>query len=130
MVRRRIEWADTDASGWYHNTAVLRLIEEAENDLLDALGLLGEVTGRIPRVHITIDFRKVLRFRDEVDVHVGVEDVGESSTSYRFELRHAGDVAAEGRFVTALVDPDGRKRPWPQAQKNALLTAGVVGSER
>ena len=28
VIKRRIQWVDTDASGWYHNTAALRLIEE------------------------------------------------------------------------------------------------------
>ena len=53
VVQRRIEWSDTDASGNYHNSAVFRLIENAETALLDRLGFLHEVYGRLPRVHIS-----------------------------------------------------------------------------
>src|SRR5687767_2251586 len=121
VLRRRVEWADTDASGWYHNTVVLHWVEQAENELLDRLGILSDVTGRIPRVHIEVDFRKVLRFRDEVDVEVTVEKVGTASVTYRFEVRHDGQVAADGSFTMVLVDADGRGTPWPQRHRDLLL---------
>src|ERR687891_385378 len=55
-VRRRIMWFDTDASTKYHNTAPLRLMEEAEAVLLDGVGLVKEVYGWLPRAHVTVDY--------------------------------------------------------------------------
>lgn len=117
---KRVQWADTDASGWYHNTVVLRWIEETENELLDRVGVLQEVIARIPRVHIEVDYRKVLRFWDEVDVHVEVTDVKASSVGFRFEVRHQGELAAEGRYTAVLVDEHGKPEPWSEAHRAAL----------
>ena len=60
VVQRRIEWSDTDASGNYHNSAAFRLIENAETALLDRLGFLHEIYGRLPRVRISADFVRPL----------------------------------------------------------------------
>jgi acyl-CoA thioester hydrolase len=121
-ARRRVQWADTDASGWYHNTVVLRWIEEAENELLDRAGVLQEVIARIPRVHIEVDYRKVLRFWDEVEVHVVVTEVGASSIGFRFDIRHGGEVAAEGRYTAVQVDEHGEPMPWSEAHRAALMS--------
>jgi acyl-CoA thioester hydrolase len=126
VVKRRIEWADTDASGWYHNTAALRLIEEAENVLLDRLGILHSVIARIPRVHISLDFRRFLRFWDEVDVGIRVQGVGESSVTYRFAVRHEEEICAEGTAVAVLVSSEGKPIPWTEEHRQLLLTAGPL----
>jgi len=118
---RRVQWADTDASGWYHNTVVLRWIEEAENELLDRAGVLQEVIARIPRVHIEVDYRKVLRFWDEVEVHVAVAEVGRSSVSFRFDVRHQGEVAAEGSYRAVLVSEEQKPLPWSEEHRLRLL---------
>jgi acyl-CoA thioester hydrolase len=126
VVKRRIQWVDTDASGWYHNTAALRLIEEAEHVLMDRLGILREVIARVPRVHISIDFRQVLRFWDEVEVAIRVEDVGETSITYRFEMRHGGAVSADGKAIAVLVTAEGKPTPWLEEHRRLLLTSGPL----
>jgi acyl-CoA thioester hydrolase len=126
VVKRRIQWADTDASGWYHNTAALRLIEEAENVLMDRLGILHDVISRVPRVHISIDFRRVLRFWDEVEVAIRVEDVGDSSITYGFEMRHDGAVTAHGKAVAVLVSVEGKPTRWQEEHRRRLLTSGPL----
>src|SRR3990170_511509 len=95
-VRRRIMWFDTDASTKYHNTAPLRLMEEAEAILLDDVGLVKEVYGWLPRAHVTVDYRRPVRFWDEVEVSVEVTEVGGTSITYGFEIRSDGDLSAEG----------------------------------
>lgn len=126
VIRRRIQWVDTDASGWYHNTAALRLIEEAEHVLMDRLGILQEVISRVPRVNISIDFRRFLRFWDEVEVAIGVTAVGESSITYAFEMRHQGEVAAEGKAVAVLVTKEGKPTPWSEEHRRLLLDSGPL----
>src|SRR6266540_7523384 len=95
VVQRRIEWPDTDASGMYHNTAAFRFIEVAETALLDRLGFVHEIYGRHPRVHLEADFLRPLWFRDMVDIHLTVENVGRTSVTYRFEMRSGDEVAAD-----------------------------------
>ena len=76
-IERRIEWSDTDAATKWHNTAVLRLLEAAETALLERLGLLHDIYGRLPRVSIQARFLRPLRFREKVEVGLEVEAVGE-----------------------------------------------------
>jgi acyl-CoA thioesterase FadM len=131
MVQRRIEWPDTDASTNYHNTAAFRFIEVAETALLERLGLLEDVYGRLPRVHIEADFLRALRFRDIVDIELGVAAVGKSSITYEFVMRSGGEVAVRGRAVAALLsETGGRPVPWPEEHRTLLLSAGPQPPER
>ena len=131
MVQRRIEWPDTDASTNYHNTAAFRFIEVAETALLERLGLLDDVYGRLPRVHIEADFLRALRFRDIVDIELGVAAVGKSSITYEFEMRSGGEVAVRGKAVAALLSAaGGRPVPWPEEHRKLLLSAGPQPPER
>lgn len=131
VVQRRIEWPDTDASGVYHNTAAFRFIEVAETALLERLGLLDDVYARLPRVHIEADFLRALRFRDVVDIELGVAGVGESSVTYEFEMRRGGEPAVRGRAVAVLLSGSGGTPVrWPEDHRAALLSAGPQAPER
>lgn len=130
MVQRRIEWPDTDASGFYHNTAAFRFIEVAETALLERLGILADVYGRLPRVHVEADFSARLGFRDVVDIELWVEGVGTSSVDYRFEIRRGSEVAVRGTAVAVLLDDDGAPTQWPQKFRDKLLSAGEQPPER
>lgn len=124
-IRRRIEWSDTDASGMYHNTAAFRLMEAAETSLLARLGFIHEVYGRHPRVHISADFLRPLRFHDLVDVSVTVAGVGESSVSYDVLITSDGEACVRGRMVAVLLDrPGGKPVRWPDEYRKLLLASG------
>ena len=125
-VRRRIQWFDTDASTKYHNTAPLRLMEEAEAALLDQLGIIKEVYGKMPRAHVSIDYRRPLRFWDQVDVHLRIEEVGRTSITYRFEIRDEAQAYAEGKVVAVYISEAGEPTPWPERYKSLL--DGSAGS--
>ena len=130
-MQRRIEWSDTDASGNYHNTAAFRLIEVAETALLERLGLLADVYGRLPRAHVESDFLAPLVFRDLVDVHLRVAAVGVSSITYEFEMTREGEAAVRGRTVAVLLsEARGKPVPWPDAHRRLLLSAGPQAPER
>ena len=130
-VQRRIEWGDTDASGYWHNTAAFRWIEVAETTLLQRLGLLEEIYGRMPRVRISAEFRKGLRHKDLVDIELSIADVGRSSVTYTFRMTSGGTVAAEGTAVAVLLDrAGGRPVPWPHEYRKLLLESGPQPGER
>lgn len=131
VVQRRIEWTDTDASGYYHNSVAFRLFEAAETTLLERLGLLDEVYGRLPRVHLSADYKKLLAFSDVVDVRAAVAGVGRSSISYDFTVERAGELCVSGKGVAVLVDrAGGVKGEWPQDWRELLLTAGPQEAQR
>jgi YbgC/YbaW family acyl-CoA thioester hydrolase len=123
-IRRRIQWFDTDSSTKYHNTAPLRLMEEAEAALLDDLGIVREVYGSLPRAHVTIDYRRPLRFWDEVEVDIEVTALGRTSITYAFRIRKDDELCAEGTVVAVLIDEEGRPRPWPDDHGRLLRGEG------
>jgi YbgC/YbaW family acyl-CoA thioester hydrolase len=131
VVQRRIEWSDTDASGAYHNTAIARFMEAAETALLDRLGFLEDVYGRLPRVHLEIDFMRPLWHRDLVDIELAVAAVGRTSITYDVEVRRDGETCARGRSVAVLLDrAGGTPVPWPEPYRRLLETAGPQQPER
>ncbi len=129
VVRRRVEWADTDASGKYHNTVAFRLAEQAETRLLEALGLVEEIYGRLPRVHMSVDLLETLRFNDRVDVELRVAEVGRTSIAYEFDIRHGDRSAARGRMVAVLMRASGQKQEWSEDHRRILTTAGAQPDE-
>lgn len=130
LVQRRIEWADTDASGHYHHTAALRLFEAAETALLARLGLRDAIYGRLPRVSIRVDFRDRLLFGDLVDVHVAVSGVGRSSVTYTFDITRDGRTCAEGHVTAVQLDgPFGHPIPWSDEHRALLTRAGEQPGE-
>ena len=124
VVRRRVEWADTDASGKYHNTVAFKLAEQAETRLLTALGLIDQIYGRLPRVHMSLDMAEALRFNDEVEVALQVEEVGMTSVAYLFEVRRDGRPVATGRMVAVLLRASGETEEWSDDYRRILETAG------
>ncbi len=129
LLRRRVDWFDTDASTVYHWTTALRFMEAAEAALHDRLGISEQTFGRTPRVHVEADFRREVRFYDLVDVDFRVESVGNSSVRYAFELRHDGVTAAAGQVVAVFVSqqPFGAPTPWPDDLRAALAEGGDQG---
>ena len=128
-VQRRIEWPDTDASGRWHNTAAFRFIEVAETALLERLGFLDEVYGRLPRVRIEADFKRLLEFRDVVDLTINVARVGNSSITYDFEIRKAKELCGRAKVVAVLLDEAGDPTKWDPEHKRLLLEGGPQAPE-
>ncbi len=118
-VLRTIEWADTDASGHWHNTAAFRLIEVAERVLISSVGL-HDVYGQMPRVHISADFLKPLRFNEVAEIELTVAEVGRTSVTYRADISRDGDLCARLRFVAVLRDENGRPTSWSDDQRRRL----------
>ena len=136
VVRTRVEWIDTDASGIYHNSTVTRFVEAAEARLMAERGLDGYFPAS-PRVRYEADFEAPLFFGQEVTATVTLARIGASSMTWEFEVwgeELAGRPrvrAARGSYVTVHVgaghDPvagGSRSRPWPKEWVAALSTAG------
>jgi acyl-CoA thioester hydrolase len=123
-IQRRVEWAQTDAAGHHHWSAVLHWVEQAETVLHERLGIAHRTFGREPRVHVRIDFTGRVYFRDLVEIEITVREVGTSSARYAFTVTRAGDPAADGELVAVHIDLEsGRSQPWP-ADIRAALTGG------
>jgi acyl-CoA thioesterase FadM len=126
-LHRRIEWMDTDAAGIYHWTTAFRLAEAAEAAMHTGLGIAELTFGRTPRVSVSADFRRALRFNDRVEVELAVERLGRTSVGYRLAIAGPGGLAVEGRLTACYVDAEtGAPQPWPAKIRRALATGGTI----
>lgn len=120
-IDRRIEWMDTDAAGIYHWTCVFRLAEAAEAELHRGLGIADRTFGATPRLAIAAEFVRPLRFDDEVQVELAVDEVGRTSVRYRLTIEGPDGEAALGTITTCLIDRETwRPAPWPDDVRAAL----------
>jgi acyl-CoA thioester hydrolase len=128
-IHRKVEWADTDASGHWHNTAVIRLCEMAESALLATLDLDDLFYSHgVPRVRMVAEFKGSARFGDVVDIHCMVTEVGRSRIVFAHEVKDsAGHVLAVLEVVAVLVAANGTPRSFPEDVRTKLLEAGSQG---
>lgn len=100
-------------AGIMHFANFFRLMERTEHAFLRTLGLSvvdlaehapGEERVGWPRVSATCDFLAPLKFEDEVEVELLVEEVRQRSLRYLFRIRKKdGTLAAEGRVAVVCV---------------------------
>lgn len=124
-LRRRIEWMDTDAAGIYHWTTVFRLAEAAEAALHTALGVADVTFGRAPRVSVSVEFQRALRFNERVDVRLAVAELGRSSVRYDLSITGEHGSAVTGQLTAVFIDRETwRSTPWPEDVRALLADAG------
>ncbi|MFD1212772.1 acyl-CoA thioesterase [Arthrobacter sp. GCM10027362] len=129
-IERTVEWADTDAAGHQHNSAIMRWVEAAEAELFRRLDL-PDYFPSAPRVQQVVNYRAKLWFGQRIRATVKVRKVGRTSMTFGFEVhgqaheKSGGGLAAYGTFTTAYVPAgaDGA-RPWPEHMRAAI--AGAV----
>lgn len=114
--QRRVEFAETDMAGIVHFANFFRWMESAEHAFLRSIGYSvhtsrnGKSTGW-PRIKVSCDYAKPLRFEETVEVVLSVAEVRTRSVRYTFVIRRStdGEVAARGETVAvhAQLDPAG-----------------------
>lgn len=119
-VERRIEFSDVDLSGRYHYSTAIRLLEAAEVELLDRIGLLADTYTSMPRAHVEFDFHVPLRLRNLAEVTIRVAEVGRSSVTFACLIRRGRETCATGKLVAVHVDRDGRPVAWNESQRHRL----------
>ena len=125
VLRRRLEWSETDPMGRWHFSVVFRFVEAAETLLHHRLGIEREAFPRMPRLNVTADFLGALHYSEVADVHLAVEHVGRSSLRYAFAISRDSAPLAKGTMTVVWFDPaTGRSAPWPEHLRKLLLGAG------
>jgi acyl-CoA thioester hydrolase len=119
-LRRRLDWADTDAAGYWHHSTFWKFAEAGEAELARSIGLSDLMFGYTPRRSVSAEFHRPLFFDDEVTITFAVESVGNTSATYSIAVSVDEGLVADGRLVVVLVDDDGRPRAWPD-EAAALL---------
>ena len=110
VYKRRVEYRETDASGLAHFTVFFAYAEEAEHAMWRAAGLSVEPNDTQigwPRVAASFDFKRPLRFEDEVEVRLRVIGKTAKTLTYQTVIVREGEVAAVGQHTSICVS----KRP-------------------
>ena len=126
VLRRRVQFYETDAAGIVHFSTFFRYFEEAEHALWRENGLSifpPHPTHGWPRVAATFDYRRPLRFEDEFEVHIAVTQLSGRSLTYGCRMICRGEVVAEGSMTIACVqrDADHKMRAVPIPDAIAAL---------
>ena len=113
---RRVEFSETDLAGIVHFSNFFRMMEAAEHAFFRSLGwsIHTVAEGRTigwPRVSATCEYLRPLRFEDEVEIHLLVEEVRSRSLRYRFIFRlpEGGPEMARGKLAVVCATTDGGK---------------------
>lgn len=133
-ITKRVEFRETDAAGIVHFTEFFGYMEEAEHAMLRQLGIkvmTADPDGTIswPRVSAHCDFRAPVRFDEELDVLVCVEELGEKSVTYGIRFLHGENLIAEGYMVAACCRVAADEKPISipipneMAEKLATMTS-------
>jgi acyl-CoA thioester hydrolase len=112
--RELVQFSDTDMAGIMHFANFFRFMERAEHAFFRSLGfsIMDSSVPRDervgwPRVHASCDYLAPLRFEDEVEIEVLVEEIRKRSLRYVFRVRKLdGTLAAEGRIAIVCVRKD------------------------
>ena len=104
-----MRFVDTDALGHINNASYAYYLELARIDLMRSVGLRF---GSLILARLAIDFRRQLRFDDEVEVVTEVEAIGNSSIRLRQRVLTETEVAAVATSVVVHFDYSAQ-RPQP-----------------
>jgi acyl-CoA thioester hydrolase len=105
----RVYWEDTDAGGVVYYANYLKFMERARSEWLRARGfeqdLLRDEAGVVFVVRrVEIDYLSPARFNDQLDVSVGLHEVGRASLGVRQELMRGSTRLARADVTLACVD--------------------------
>ncbi|MUV60910.1 thioesterase family protein [Halobacterium sp. CBA1126] len=116
-----VRYQDHDAIGHVNNAVYVTYLEEARVAYLAEYAGLSMETLSMVVAHLDVDFREPVQHADSVEVAVDVTDVGGSSFTMAYEVRHQGSVAVEAESVQVTVDADtGESHPVPKAWRQAF----------
>lgn len=123
--RHFVQFHETDMAGIVHFSNFFRYMEEAEVAFLRSRGLhvswnLQNSRFGFPRVSATCDFFKPVRFEDEIEDLITVDQVGTKSVTYTHEFTCNGELLAKGRITAVFVQVDAE-----HGMKSAEIPADV-----
>jgi acyl-CoA thioester hydrolase len=106
VYKRRVQYRETDASGLAHFSVFFAYAEEAEHAMWREAGVSvepHESSIRWPRLSASFEFRRPLRFEDEIEVRLRV--VGKSAKTFTYQAIIAldGAIAAIGQHTSICV---------------------------
>ena len=111
---RQAKYYETDQMGIIHHSNYIRWMEEARIDVLDQLGYpyrrFEEMGYMSPVLHAECDYKKSVRFGDEVKIIVSLQDFGKVKFTLRYDMYNmteGGVLSASGTTTHCFLKKDG-----------------------
>ena len=107
-IKRKVRWADVDASGRIFFPRIFDYAAEGEWELLHGNGISRMELGKtydFPRVHAECHFKKALELGDIFTLKFRAGKLGRTSIQYEFEIRlekEPQEPAATGSFTVVV----------------------------
>ena len=109
------KYYETDQMGVIHHSNYIRWMEEARVDMLDQIGYpyrRFEEMGYIsPVLHVDCEYKKSVRFDDEVKIIVRLQEAGRVKFTLRYDIYNVsegGVLSAYGTTTHCFLKKDGR----------------------
>ena len=109
------KYYETDQMGVIHHSNYIRWMEEARVDILNQLGYpyrRFEEMGYIsPVLHAECEYKKSVKFDDEVKIVVSIQDFGRVKFTLRYDIYNmseGGGLSAYGTTTHCFLKRDGR----------------------
>ena len=109
------KYYETDQMGVIHHSNYIRWMEEARVDILNQLGYpyrRFEEMGYIsPVLHVECEYKKSVKFDDEVKIVVSIQDFGRVKFTLRYDIYNmseGGWLRADGTTTHCFLKKDGR----------------------
>jgi acyl-CoA thioester hydrolase len=124
-LTRRVEFAETDMAGIVHFSNFFRYMENAEHAFIRSLGasvIMSNLNPPLgfPRVHAECDYRRPLKFEENLEIHLLVREKRPKVLSYLFKFRKSNakdemELIAHGILTVVCVThhADGAMTPAP-----------------
>src|SRR3954468_2379860 len=122
-LTHRVEFAETDMAGIVHFSNFFRYMENTEHAFYRSLGasvIMSNLNPPLgfPRVHAECDYRRPLKFEDNLEIHLLVREKRPKVLSYLFKFRKPAakgemELIAHGVLTVVCVihHPDGTMTP-------------------
>jgi acyl-CoA thioester hydrolase len=110
-LRRRVFFYECDGAGIVHFSNYFRYMEEAEHGLWRETGLSiarSDCGVGFPRVAASFEYRRPLRFEDEIDIQIRIVNISNRSMTYTCTMTRNGESIATGSatVVCVMEQPD------------------------
>jgi len=134
-IVRRVEFSETDMAGIVHYSNFFRYMEAAEDAFFRSIGF-SVVTRNVdppvgwPRVHAECDYRRPIRFEDEIEIRMYVTKKKSKSLTYGFWFRklEGGETVdvANGSLTVVCVRHQNRRMKAAMIPKEIAKKIEVV----
>ncbi len=123
--RLRVRYADCDPQGHVFNANYLTYFDIGLTELWrEAIGSYNDMLDSgvdMVVAEATVRYKAPARFDDEVDIHVTVAHLGNTSMITEMEITRDGQAVVDGRMVHVFVDRETMtKTPIPDRIRSAL----------